>query len=132
MKNNWLLNGDTDLKVCRDCFAFVNGTTRYMLNMCLVNIMCLKIELYGEYCVWFEKEIRTILQLTSVEEVVATSYEKFVKLWNAIYPSFINRSFNELNGKCDTCYEIDSMRKRGTSAATLEALKQLHHMHRGG
>lgn len=35
-------------------------------------------------------------------------------------------------GKCDTCYEIDKMRRTSNCAETQKQLKVAHHLHRGG
>lgn len=63
---------------------------------------------------------------------VCVTYEKFIELWNAIFPHFRTRPWINIPGKCDTCYRIDTMRRQSNSRGVHEALKQCHHLHRGG
>jgi len=35
-------------------------------------------------------------------------------------------------GTCDTCYEIDTLRRSSPDSETQEQLKRAHHLHRGG
>jgi len=74
----------------------------------------------------------------------------FNSLWNALYPKYLVRPWlnvpgkfffnynlfnffkNNVPGKCNICYQIDQRRKKGGSKVVMEALKQCHHMHRGG
>lgn len=57
---------------------------------------------------------------------------RFNELWNAIYPYYLLRPWINVPGKCETCYEIDTLRKTSTDSAVHEALRQCHHLHRGG
>ena len=36
------------------------------------------------------------------------------------------------SGTCDTCYEIDTLRRSSPDLETQEQLKRAHHLHRGG
>ena len=79
----------------------------------------------------------------------------FSNLWNTIFPRYMNRPWCDIpgifesclcmdltinlmmygfvhTGKCDTCYEIDKMRRTATCAETQKQLKVAHHLHRGG
>ena len=83
----------------------------------------------------------------------------FSNLWVTIFPRFINRPWCDIPGimyyvtyfcvryygnkgylllvllcvgTCDTCYEIDTLRRSCPDAETQEQLKRAHHLHRGG
>jgi hypothetical protein len=58
--------------------------------------------------------------------------EKFNELWNVLFPHFLIRPWINVPGKCDTCFEIDAQRRTCKDLLVLEALKQCHHLHRGG
>ena len=38
----------------------------------------------------------------------------------------------DTTGTCDTCYEIDTLRRSSPDSETQEQLKRAHHLHRGG
>lgn len=56
----------------------------------------------------------------------------FVSIWNNLFPRYVNRPWCDIPGKCDTCYQIDNMRRQCQNEAKLLMLKKAHHMHRGG
>ena len=60
------------------------------------------------------------------------SKERFNELWNTLFPHFLIRPWIDVPGKCETCYEIDTQRRTCKDTAIHEALKQCHHLHRGG
>lgn len=58
---------------------------------------------------------------------------RFYKIWSVLFPTLKLRPWKNVVGKCDVCYEIDRRRKSGEcTRCEHEALKQLHHLHRGG
>ena len=58
-------------------------------------------------------------------------YQRFLVIWNSIYPNYQLRQQGNVVGKCKTCYEIDSIRKTTKDPIQLEAAKELHHLHKG-
>jgi hypothetical protein len=60
------------------------------------------------------------------------SLPQFYGLWNGLFPEFVNRPWCDIPGKCDTCYEIDMLRRTESSPDVQEALSEAHYMHRGG
>ena len=56
----------------------------------------------------------------------------FYDLWNTVLPFCQLRPWINIPGKCNTCYEIDSLRKSCKDKNVLKALKELHILHRGG
>ena len=52
----------------------------------------------------------------------------YYDIWNVIYP----RHRKRLPGSCDTCYEIDRLRRQENDNHTAQMLKDAHLMHRGG
>lgn len=62
----------------------------------------------------------------------AIGLSTFITIWNTVFPRFINRPWCDVPGKCDTCGEIDRLRRDCQDEETLEQLKRAHHMHRGG
>jgi hypothetical protein len=59
-------------------------------------------------------------------------YSKFIGLWNVLYPHFSTRLWLNVPGKCWLFSEIDSLRRGSGDSSVLEALQQLHLLHRGG
>lgn len=57
---------------------------------------------------------------------------KFINLWNVLYPQYCMRQYCDIPGKCDTCYEIDKLRRTSEESIVQEKLKEAHHLHRGG
>jgi hypothetical protein len=70
-------------------------------------------------------------QNSSPPRAVVTE-SKFIELWNVLFPTCINRSWCDIPGKCDTCYEIDRMRRSSEEKVVQEKLREAHHLHRGG
>jgi hypothetical protein len=60
------------------------------------------------------------------------SYSLFVDLWNSLFPNYLIRPWLDVPGKCEVCYEIDTASRSTSDKAVQEALRQCHHMHRGG
>ena len=56
----------------------------------------------------------------------------FYEIWNALFPRAVSRPWCDIPGKCNTCYEIDRMRRESTDPNVQERLKEAHLMHRGG
>ena len=68
---------------------------------------------------------------TSIAQPFVTQ-SNFNALWLAIYPQYMLKPFISVAATCDTCYKIDTARKSTTDPNVKEALKQCHHLHRGG
>lgn len=58
--------------------------------------------------------------------------ERFYELWNVIFPKHRQRPYCDIPGSCDTCYEIDRLRRQENTTHTAQMLKDAHVMHRGG
>ena len=80
-----------------------------------------KRELWEEYVEWQKSTNQPPLHIKT-----------FGKLWASLFPYCDIRSFVEVSGKCETCYQIQSRRMRAKTPAEMLALKQCHAMHRGG
>lgn len=83
-----------------------------------------KIEVYEAYKHEFQ-----ILN-SPAREVV--NYCTFNQLWNNIYPFATMRPYVDIPGKCDTCYEIDRLRRTAEDKRVQVACSQAHVLHRGG
>ena len=59
-------------------------------------------------------------------------YQRFTQLWNILFPRSRLRSWIDIPGKCDTCLEIDRLRRESKDRNIQLALKKAHHLHRGG
>jgi hypothetical protein len=51
---------------------------------------------------------------------------------NTLFPTCIKRPWVDIPGKCDTCYEIDRLRKSSEDSAVQLKCKEAHIMHRNG
>lgn len=60
------------------------------------------------------------------------SLPRFIAVWNVTFPNCKCRTFVDVPGKCDICYEIDRQRKACPDAHTQRKLTEAHNMHRGG
>jgi hypothetical protein len=60
------------------------------------------------------------------------SETKFINLWNVLYPQYCMRQYCDIPGKCETCYEIDRLRRITDESVVQEKLREAHHLHRGG
>jgi hypothetical protein len=58
--------------------------------------------------------------------------QKFYKIWNALFPRCVSRPWCDIPGKCNTCYEIDRMRREATQPEIQRSLRDAHLLHRGG
>ena len=58
--------------------------------------------------------------------------ERFYDIWNVLYPKHRLRPYCDIPGSCDTCYEIDRLRRQEKDTHTAQMLKDAHLMHRGG
>jgi hypothetical protein len=57
--------------------------------------------------------------------------ERFYEIWKVIYPKNRQRPYCDIPSSCDTCYEIDRLRRQENSTYTAQMLKNAHLMHRG-
>ena len=64
------------------------------------------------------------------EEIVADTV--FNSLWNTLFPNCQNRTWCDIPGKCNTCYEIDRLRRTSEDSIVQEKLQEAHLIHRGG
>ena len=60
------------------------------------------------------------------------SQNKFYELWDKLFPRCVSRPWCDVPGKCNTCYEIDRLRRTSEDPKVQEKLKEAHHLHRGG
>lgn len=60
------------------------------------------------------------------------SPQQFYSLWNVLFPLVKLRSYCDIPGHCDTCYEIDKNRRSTDDRTVQEKLKVAHNLHRGG
>lgn len=60
------------------------------------------------------------------------SEARFNTIWQVLFPTCTNRPWCDIPGKCDTCYNIDKMRRESEDKVVQNALKEAHHLHRGG
>ena len=58
--------------------------------------------------------------------------ERFYDIWNVLYSKHRLRPYCDIPGSCDTCYEIDRLRRQEKDTHTAQMLKDAHLMHRGG
>ena len=79
----------------------------------------LKSDVYKKYC----------NEMTGRRVVVQS---KFSELWNTLFPYVRRRTFCDIPGKCDICYEIDRQRRKEHDTHTAKMLQEAHLMHRGG
>ena len=56
----------------------------------------------------------------------------FENLWRTIFQHFQLRQWVGIPGKCSTCDDIDTIRKKSLNKSIREAAKQAHLLHRGG
>jgi hypothetical protein len=56
----------------------------------------------------------------------------FEDLWRNLFPHVLLRQWCSIPGKCDTCNEIDTIRRKSSIRSVREAAKQAHVTHRGG
>lgn len=70
--------------------------------------------------------------MKKISSTPTVSNERFNELWNALFPQYLMRPWINIPGKCETCYEIDQLRKNSTSKQQKIALTQCHLLHRGG
>jgi hypothetical protein len=64
------------------------------------------------------------------QEIVTEA--RFSELWAVLFPRYMNRTWCNIPGKCDTCYEIDQLRRTSQDAEVHKRLREAHHLHRGG
>lgn len=75
------------------------------------------------------KEYKAARVLANQEPI---GHSLFNELWNALFPHYLVRPWLDVPGKCEVCYEIDTARRSTSDSYVQEALRQCHHMHRGG
>lgn len=78
-------------------------------------------EIYGNYVLDFKNYKEPIISLTVFED-----------LWRNLFPHILLRQWCSIPGKCDTCNEIDTIRRKSTIRSVNEAAKEAHVLHRGG
>ena len=57
---------------------------------------------------------------------------RFYTIWNVLFPKHRKRPYCDIPGSCDTCYQIDRLRRQENDTHTVQMLKDAHLMHRGG
>lgn len=62
----------------------------------------------------------------------AVSPQKFYTIWNALFPRCVSRPWCDIPGKCETCADIDRMRRESTDPDVQRSLRDAHLLHRGG
>lgn len=60
------------------------------------------------------------------------SYSQFCNLWNTLFPNCKIRSWVDIPGKCEVCYEIDTLRRKSENINVQMWLSKAHVLHRGG
>lgn len=65
-------------------------------------------------------------------QIPVIQYTDFVNILNGAFPLCEFRSYCDIPGKCQTCYEIDQLRNSRKEAIAQEMLKTAHALHRGG
>jgi hypothetical protein len=69
---------------------------------------------------------------TNSEERKWVSSSRFSEIWNVLFPKCKRRTYCDIPGKCDICYEIDRLRRQEHDNHTAQMLKEAHLLHRGG
>jgi hypothetical protein len=72
------------------------------------------------------------LYVEDMKERPTVQQNKFYEIWNALFPRCVSRPWCDIPGKCNTCYEIDRMRRESRDGEVQEQLREAHLMHRGG
>lgn len=85
-----------------------------------------KAEVYKQYV----KEITAIGGIT--QECEPVHLPDFLELWKNLFPYCVKRPHCDIPGKCNTCYEIDKLRRETECKVVHLQLKKLHALHRGG
>jgi hypothetical protein len=58
--------------------------------------------------------------------------KRLLQIWRSMFPYCDVRKFVNVPGKCDTCYEIDALRKSSNVPQVQRALTMCHFVHRAG
>ena len=82
-----------------------------------------KLDAYKKYCHEFTS-------LTLKRPIV--DYSTFNSLWKTLFPKCVRRPWCSVPGKCNTCYEIDRLRRIEEDVNIQDKLREAHAMHRGG
>jgi hypothetical protein len=85
-------------------------------------IIMQKTEVYRQYVADVEREI----------EVQPCQYSLFIETWKCLFPTCLSRPWCEIIGKCDTCCDINQLRRGTTDRSVQKALVEAHSLHRGG
>jgi len=83
--------------------------------------ICYKKDVYAAYKIETEEAMEAPVQETLFRE-----------LWNCLFPHYLIRPWLDVPGKCEPCYIIDTERRSTKDKKVQEALRQCHHIHRGG
>lgn|GEM_PF-4395433 len=60
------------------------------------------------------------------------SLQVFYSLWNVLFPRVKIRTYCDIPGHCDTCYNIDKGRRSSDDRTVHQKYKEAHILHRGG
>lgn len=81
----------------------------------------LKADVYKKYCKDMDSQKRPTVQ-----------QQRFHEIWKVLFPLVRKRPYCDIPGKCETCYEIDRLRRQENDIHTSRMLQDAHLMHRGG
>jgi hypothetical protein len=76
----------------------------------------------------YEHYFRDLIQFNNP----TVSLTVFEDLWRNLFPHVLLRQWCSIPGKCDTCNEIDTIRRKSAVQSVNEAAKEAHVLHRGG
>lgn len=82
----------------------------------------------------FKKDLYDLYVRAMKEQSVSVvTYQRFLKLWQVLFPYCINRPWCNVPGKCETCFMIQQARGvNGLDRKTALMLQKCHSIHRGG
>lgn len=60
------------------------------------------------------------------------SEQRFMELWNCVFPRVYTQSACDIPGKCDLCADIDIGMRQAETKIEAQAFKDAHILHRGG
>jgi len=59
-------------------------------------------------------------------------YSLFISFWKSLFPQCKSRPWCGIPGKCETCCEIDKLRRTTEDKLVQIKLQHAHHLHKGG
>lgn len=62
----------------------------------------------------------------------SVSYPQFHSLWQSLFPNCQSRPWCGIPGKCETCCDIDKLRRTSEDSLVQKMCQQAHHLHKGG